>query len=91
MSEYQERRAQYLRDAHDWAEDDQPDGSADYATIQFKPPHENRYYTSAPVALEAAKKIAAQALVANASEIEQAYLRGYEQGLVDARAERELL
>lgn len=34
MTEYQERRAQYLRDAHDWAEDgDLPDASADYEPI----------------------------------------------------------
>ena len=34
MNEYQERRAQYLRDAHDWAEDGElPDASADYEPI----------------------------------------------------------
>ena len=38
MTEYQERRAQYLRDAHDWAEDgDLPDASADYSTDAIGP------------------------------------------------------
>ena len=74
MTEYQERRAQYLRDAHDWAEDgDLPDASADYEPITVQ--DIAKIYEVPLDLLETAT-----GSLEHAEEIRQAYLRGYEEG-----------
>ena len=67
--------AQYLRDAHDWAEDDQPDGSADYATVTVTVEADATGFMDAMAE--------ANASLAHAEEIRKAYLRGYTQGNAD--------
>ena len=76
MTEYQERRAQYLRDAHDWAEDDLPDASADYITVQDIA----KIYEVPIDLLETA-----QGSLEHAEEIRQAYQRGRADGAAKQR------
>ena len=76
MTEYQERRAQYLRDAHDWAEDgDLPDASADYTTVTVE--------ADAGEFMDALGQVNTN--LAHAKEIRQAYLRGRADERTDER------
>ena len=77
MTDYQERRAQYLRDAHDWAEDDLPDASADYTTVTVE--------ADAGEFTDALDEVNTN--LAYAAQIRKAYQRGYEQGRDDERAD----
>ena len=94
MTEYQERRAQYLRDAHDWAEDDQPDGSADYSTVTVTVEADATGFmdamAEAPTSESTTSAVRSGWMLgpipkanAHAEEIRKAYLRGYTQGNAD--------